>query len=64
MEDPAILICQPPPSKSEFRNIVHTKITVYHEKKLRTAAITNSKMKYLNVSIKGLNGQATLPYLA
>ena len=48
---------QPQPSKSKFRNIIHTKITVYHEKKLRTAAITNSKMKYLNVSIKGLNGR-------
>ena len=57
MEDPAKLISQPPPSKSEFRNIVHTKITVYHEKKLRAAAITNSKMTYLNVSLKGLNGR-------
>ena len=57
MEDPLKLLCQPPPSKSEFRNIVHTKITVYHEKKLRAAAIKNSKMAYLNVSIKGLNGR-------
>ena len=57
LEDPAKLISLPPPSKSVFRNIVHTKITVYHEKKLRTAATKNSKMTFLNVSIKGLNGR-------
>ena len=57
MEDPARLISQPPPSKCEFRNIVHTKITVYQEKKLRAVAITNSKTTYLNVSLKGLNGR-------
>ena len=32
-------------------------ITVYYEKDLRTASIQNSKMRYLNVSIKGLNGR-------
>ena len=57
IEDPAKLISQQPPSKLEFRNHVHTKITVYHEKKLRIAATKNSKMIYLNVSIKGLNGR-------
>ena len=48
MEDPAKLITLQPPSKSEFRNIVHTKITVFHEKKLRMAASTNSKMAFLS----------------
>ena len=57
MEDPLKLINQVPPSKSEYKNYIHTKVTVFHEKKLRAAAHINSKMLYLNVSIKGLNGR-------
>ena len=57
IEDPSKLISEPPPSKPEFKNYINTMITVYHEKKLRAAAATNSKMTYLNVSIKGLNGK-------
>ena len=55
--DPSKLISQSPPSKDEFKNYVHTMITIFHEKKLRAAAANNSKMSYLNVSIKGLNGR-------
>ena len=57
IEDPAILISQSPPSKTEFSNTIQTKIIVFHEKKLRTAALSNSKMSYLNVNVKGLNGR-------
>lgn len=57
IEDPAKLIKQTPPSKSEFKNYVTTKITIYHEKQLRLDSMKNSKMGYLNVSIKGLNGR-------
>ena len=56
IEDPFKLISKTPPSKAEYKNYIHTKITVYHEKKLRAAANSNSKMSYLNVNIKGLNG--------
>ena len=57
MEDPAELIEQTPQTKNEFGNYVLTKITVHYEKKLRLAAKTNSKMKFLNVNVKGLNGR-------
>ena len=57
IEDPAELINQTPPSKTEFSNYILTRITVYYETKLRLAASSNSKMSYLNVSIKGLNGR-------
>ena len=57
IEDPLQLISQPPPSKVEFKHYIETKITVFHEKKLRAAAHSNSKMTFLNVNLKGLNGR-------
>ena len=45
------------PSKSSFKELVKTKITVFHENELRSKASTNSKMKYFNVGTKGLNGR-------
>ena len=44
-------------SKESFKNIVKTKITVFHENELRSAASNNSKMKYFHVGTKGLNGR-------
>ena len=55
--DPLALIGTQPMKKEECKNYICTMVTVYHEKKLRTASIKNSKMKYLNVNIKGLNGR-------
>ena len=57
IEDPNDLINQTPPSKTEFSNYILTRITVYYETKLRLAASTNSKMSFLNVNVKGLNGR-------
>ena len=34
-----------------------TKITVYHEKEIRIQTANNSKMKFLNVHLKGLTGR-------
>ena len=42
---------------NEYKNEVNIRITVYHEKQLRSQAINNSKMSFLNISIKGLNGR-------
>ena len=57
IQDPSDLINQSPISKVEFKTIIKTKIIIFHEKKLRAAASNNSKMVYLNVSLKGLNGR-------
>ena len=57
IEDPLKTIINPNKSKKEYKNDVHTRITVFHEKKWRTQALNNSKMSFLNISIKGLNGR-------
>ena len=43
-------------TKEEWSNLVKTRVTVWHEKELRGAAINNKKMKYLNVQLCGLAG--------
>ena len=58
IEDPLKLIMTDPISKSCFRQYILTKITVFHEKELRSLAISNSKMKYFNVSMLGLNNRS------
>ena len=57
IEDPLILIKQAPPSKTEFSEYVKTKITVHFEKHFRSLASKNSKMQFLNIELKGLNGR-------
>jgi hypothetical protein len=57
IEDPLVTISRTPPTKSEYSRYILTKITVYHEKQLRGKGAKNSKMNYLNVAIKGLNGR-------
>ena len=57
MENPAMLINSVPPSKHEYRTNILAKITVFYESELRKAASGNSKMRYFNVNLKGLNGR-------
>ena len=57
IEDPLIAIQRNPPTKHEYSQYILTKITIFHENQLRIASSTNSKMKYLNVNVKGLNGR-------
>ena len=57
IEDPLLSLKKQPPSKQQYSAYVLTKITVYHERKLRKAANKNSKMCYLNVNVIGLNGR-------
>ena len=45
------------PSKSEYKKNIKIKIAAYYEQSLRTSAEKNSRMKYLNVSLSGLNGK-------
>ena len=56
LPDPLLLLDQPPPPKSSWKEDINTAITAYHERMLREMAETNSKMKWFNVSMLGLQG--------
>ena len=57
LEDPLTCLRRDPPSKSDYKELVSTKITVYFENLLRDLAAENSLMEYLNVSTIGLRGR-------
>ena len=57
LPDPLCLLDQPPPAKSSWKEDVNTAITAYHERELRELAEENSKMKWFNVSMLGLQGK-------
>ena len=56
IESPLEMMSKELPKKEAFKNNITTKIIVFHEKQLRLRASTNSKMSYLNIATKGLNG--------
>ena len=43
--------------KSRWKSLIETKVTIHHEKELRSTSKTNSKMNYLNVELSGLSGR-------
>ena len=47
--------------KTMWKTLTKTNVTVFYERKLRAEALTNSKMKYLNVNVQGLSG---IPHIA
>ena len=57
LENPFVSLCKDPPNKSEYKELITTKITVYFENELRQLASTNTCMEYLNVSAFGLRGR-------
>ena len=57
LEDPLESLMKEPPSKYQYKELIMTKITSYHEKELRQEASTNEMMQYLNVSLIGLRGK-------
>ena len=57
IEDPLKSIEKDCPSKDDYSRYILIKITSYYERTLRIAAATNSKMTYLNIATKGLNGR-------
>ena len=57
MWDPLVCLFRDPPSKSEYREYVLTKITAYYEQELRVMARSNSCMQYLHVEMTGLRGK-------
>ena len=56
LPDPLRLMSTPP-TKSEWQTLTQTKVTVYHEQRLRKLAEGNSKMEFLNVKLHGLSGK-------
>ena len=57
LDDPLTWLQSDPLPKSEFKELVSTKIVTFYENKLRLAASRNTKMKYFNVSCQGLTGK-------
>ena len=57
LEDPSKSLAKDPPSQSQFKEQIITRITAFYEKELRIEASHNSCMEYFNVSVSGLRGR-------
>ena len=57
LEDPVSSLQRDPPTKSNYKEEIVTKITVFHEKELKNKAQTNDLMQYMNVSLSSLKGR-------
>ena len=57
IDDPSQCLSRDPPSRSQFKEYIETKITSFHENELRTSAKNSSSLKYFNVSLLGLRGR-------
>ena len=58
LPDPLGLLQTPAWPKEKWKSFVQTKITAYHERRLRLQASTSlMSLRYLNVSINGLSGR-------
>ena len=57
LPDPLDLLQQKPVSKSAWKELTWTKVTVFAEREWRQMASTNSKMEFLNVQLHGLSGK-------
>ena len=57
LEDPLSCLRRDAPDKSQYKELVLTKITAFHENKLQISATGNSMMTYLNESSIGQRGR-------
>ena len=57
LEDPLVYMNGDPPAQSAWKELVNTKITAYHEQKLRAAAAKNRRMNFLNTYSCNLKGR-------
>ena len=57
LPDPLIVMQSSPISKTDWKSIILTKVTVYHERELRRKAAGISSLKYFNVQLLGLSGK-------
>ena len=55
--DPLDCLKQDPPPKSEYKELIRTKVCAFYENSLRVLAENNSRMNYLNISLTGLRGR-------
>jgi hypothetical protein len=55
--EPSKCLLIDPPKKSQYKEVIHTKVTDFYEAELRSEAAHNSCMDYLNVSVTGLRGR-------
>ena len=63
LEDPLSYLEKHSPPKSLYKEIINTKITSFHEKKMKVKAKTNSLMNFMNFDLWGLRG-GVHPFLA
>ena len=54
LPDPLESLESDPSKKSQYKELIKTKIIAFHEKQLREQASANSKMTYLNVSLTSI----------
>ena len=57
MKSPLEWLREDPPSRSQYKEYVMTKITSYYERELRVDASENSCMQFLHVQMTGLRGR-------
>ena len=57
LEDPEIYLSRDAPSRSAWKELISTKITIFFENKLRRAAAANSNMGFLNTYSCNLRGR-------
>ena len=57
LEDPLLSLQKDPPTKSQFKELINTRITAHFERELRKSASENSLMQYFNVSTLNLRGR-------
>ena len=57
LPDPLLLLDQTPWPKEHWKSVTNTAVISHHEKVLRTKALQNLKLKYLNVQATGLSGR-------
>ena len=55
--DPLECLQSDPPSKSYYKEYIHTKIAAYFENYMKDKAYKSSSMQYLNVSLAGLRAK-------
>ena len=60
LDDPSECLRADPPSKASYKELILTKISAHYEAELRQKALTNTRMKFLNVSIMSLRGRRHL----
>ena len=57
LPDPLALLQQPAWTKCQWKTLIKTKITAYHEADLRQKTLKNDSLRYFNVQLLSLSGK-------